>query len=141
MEALIRWYCRESGVRNLEKHVEKVYRKVALKVASRVEAAAAKLAPKAAKTEEAAAPAAPASPSIVADSTFGSAGDLTKLAEEEPKPAPAPAPAAAEPVKPVDLVTSLGLIPDDLFSADEDWAITEKNLSEYVGKPVFTSDR
>merc|ERR1719231_844097 len=29
---LIRWYCRESGVRNLKKHVEKIYRKAALKL-------------------------------------------------------------------------------------------------------------
>ena len=32
VRTLIRWYCRESGVRNLEKHVEKVFRKVALKL-------------------------------------------------------------------------------------------------------------
>ena len=30
--SLIRWYCREAGVRNLQKHVEKICRKVALKV-------------------------------------------------------------------------------------------------------------
>jgi len=29
---LIRWYCREAGVRNLQKHTEKICRKVALKV-------------------------------------------------------------------------------------------------------------
>jgi Lon-like ATP-dependent protease len=30
---LIRWYCRESGVRNLQKQVEKIFRKAALKIA------------------------------------------------------------------------------------------------------------
>lgn len=29
---LIRWYCRESGVRNLQKQIEKIYRKAALRV-------------------------------------------------------------------------------------------------------------
>lgn len=29
---IIRWYCREAGVRNLQKHIEKVYRKVALEL-------------------------------------------------------------------------------------------------------------
>jgi Lon-like ATP-dependent protease len=33
MDALIEDYCREAGVRNLQKHLEKIYRKVALKLA------------------------------------------------------------------------------------------------------------
>ena len=32
MTSLIQGYCREAGVRNLQKHVEKICRKVALKV-------------------------------------------------------------------------------------------------------------
>ncbi|KAJ2707897.1 ATP-dependent Lon protease pim1, partial [Coemansia spiralis] len=32
VEALVRSYCRESGVRNLKKHVEKIFRKAALKI-------------------------------------------------------------------------------------------------------------
>jgi len=32
VKALIKNYCRESGVRNLQKHIEKIYRKVAYKV-------------------------------------------------------------------------------------------------------------
>jgi Lon-like ATP-dependent protease len=32
LSALIKFYCRESGVRNLQKHIEKVHRKVAFKV-------------------------------------------------------------------------------------------------------------
>lgn len=65
IESLIRWYCRESGVRNLEKHISKVYRKAAYKVVT---------------------------------------------ATEEEREA-------------------------------SDWAITEENLEDYVGKPLFTSDR
>jgi len=65
LEALIRWYCREAGVRNLEKHIEKIYRRCALEV-----------------------------------------------------------------------VTSS----DDEKNA-KDWTVTEEKLSDYVGKPVFTSDR
>lgn len=32
IEELIKWYCRESGVRNLQKHIEKIFRKAALRV-------------------------------------------------------------------------------------------------------------
>ena len=32
LNTLNRSYCRESGVRNLRKHIEKIYRKVAYKV-------------------------------------------------------------------------------------------------------------
>ncbi|KAI9190795.1 Lon protease C-terminal proteolytic domain-containing protein [Polychytrium aggregatum] len=35
IESLIKNYCRESGVRNLKKHIEKVYRKAALKIVQR----------------------------------------------------------------------------------------------------------
>ncbi|KAF1775371.1 P-loop containing nucleoside triphosphate hydrolase [Phytophthora cactorum] len=38
---LVKQYCRESGVRNLEKHVEKVFRKVALEVVEDIERAKA----------------------------------------------------------------------------------------------------
>ncbi|XP_053406178.1 lon protease homolog, mitochondrial isoform X2 [Mercenaria mercenaria] len=34
MQELIKSYCRESGVRNLQKHIEKIYRKAALKIVS-----------------------------------------------------------------------------------------------------------
>lgn len=37
IDALIRWYCREAGVRNLEKHIEKVCRKLAHEVVQRAE--------------------------------------------------------------------------------------------------------
>jgi len=30
--SLIRWYCREAGVRNLQKHIDKVYRKSAIRI-------------------------------------------------------------------------------------------------------------
>merc|ERR1719263_1437077 len=37
VQSLIRWYCREAGVRNLSKQVDKVYRKLALRVVRELE--------------------------------------------------------------------------------------------------------
>jgi len=69
IESLIRWYCRESGVRSLEKHIEKAYRKLARKIVE-------------APTNEI----------------------------------------------------------EDSNSKDK-WIVTAKNLEEYVGKPIFHTDR
>ncbi|KAJ3264171.1 ATP-dependent Lon protease pim1 [Chytriomyces hyalinus] len=53
IELLIRSYCRESGVRNLKKHIDKVYRKAAFRVVSRGQEAEEKLKEtENAKTEE-----------------------------------------------------------------------------------------
>jgi Lon-like ATP-dependent protease len=37
LDSLIKWYCRESGVRNLKKHIEKIFRKAALKIVQKGE--------------------------------------------------------------------------------------------------------
>ena len=37
LEALVRWYCREAGVRNLEKHINKITRKLALQIVAEME--------------------------------------------------------------------------------------------------------
>ena len=50
--SLIRWYCREAGVRNLQKHVERICRKVALKVVQASQAAQAAEAQAAEAAEE-----------------------------------------------------------------------------------------
>ncbi len=139
VEALIRWYCRESGVRNLEKHIEKLYRKVAVKIAARVESAAAKLALPAVSSAAAVAPHAVEIPP---------AADLESATESGSPAATAAAPVStstpavgALPEVPADPIGAMGLTSSDLFEDDEDWVISDKNLADYVGKPTFTSDR
>uniref|UniRef100_A0AAV1TBY4 Lon protease homolog, mitochondrial n=1 Tax=Peronospora matthiolae TaxID=2874970 RepID=A0AAV1TBY4_9STRA len=85
---LVKQYCRENGVRNLEKHVEKIFRKVALEVVRDIEST------KAADIQE--------------------GGEPTSAAEEH----------------------------REEVSEDKDrFLITPEKLSQYVGKPIFTSDR
>lgn len=72
IESLVRWYAREAGVRNLEKHINKITRKLALQVVAEDEG--------------------------------------TELNEKSSR-------------------------------KSASWEVTDENLSEYVGKPIFTSDR
>jgi Lon-like ATP-dependent protease len=72
IENLVRWYCREAGVRNLSKHIDKITRKLALQVVAEDEGT-----------------------------------ELTKKSKRK----------------------------------SESWCVSEENLKDYVGKPIFTSDR
>lgn len=72
IELLVRWYCREAGVRNLNKHIEKITRKLVLQLVAEDEGA-----------------------------------ELTEKSARKSKT----------------------------------WKVNEKNLEDYVGKPIFTSDR
>jgi len=91
IDSLIRWYCREAGVRNLEKHLERIYRKVALKMVQAREDA-----------ED-------------ADATVDGEGEGAR-----------------------------GIVSAERQSGaeeDDGWSITAAALPDYVGKPLFTSDR
>jgi Lon-like ATP-dependent protease len=109
---LINKYCRESGVRNLKKHIEKVYRKAALKIVSEVgedalpEAEALTDEGKAAQEESA------------KDDTDANATpeNIEKQTAEKPRVA----------LK----------VPDSVHVS-----ITQENLKDYVGPPVYISDR
>ncbi|KAI8873318.1 ATP-dependent protease La [Ramicandelaber brevisporus] len=107
LEALIRNYCRESGVRNLKKHIEKIFRKVALKVVRTVD-------PKDEAVKQAAAAAATEA-TAAADAT--EAVDSAVATAEKPRPTPA-------------------VVPDSYSLT-----INADQLKDYVGPPLFTSDR
>ncbi|SZF02123.1 unnamed protein product [Blumeria hordei] len=101
IEELIKFYCRESGVRNLKKHIEKVYRKSALKI---VKDLGEDVLPETeALTEEGKA-------AVTESNKDG------KETSETPR---------------------VGLqVPNTVHVA-----IDKDNLKEYVGPPIFTSDR
>ncbi|KAJ1814729.1 ATP-dependent Lon protease pim1, partial [Coemansia sp. RSA 2598] len=111
VDALIRNYCRESGVRNLKKHIEKIFRKAALKV---VESGVAIEAPK---------PSEPAK-----DGVGSEAGSAKPESVSETEPKNGTKTDAALPQKMT--------IPDS-YSLE----ITAGALKDYVGPPVFESDR
>jgi Lon-like ATP-dependent protease len=112
IEELINKYCRESGVRNLKKQIEKVYRKSALKIIQDLGEEA--LPESEALTPEGAAALAESKrdSSDVKDTPEATANETT----EKPRIA----------LK----------VPDSVHVE-----ITRENLKDYVGPPVFTSDR
>ncbi|KAF1913411.1 Lon protease C-terminal proteolytic domain-containing protein [Ampelomyces quisqualis] len=109
---LINKYCRESGVRNLKKHIEKVYRKAALKIVTEVGEDA--LPEAEALTEEGKA----AQMESEKDNTDANSTpeNMDKQTTEKPRVA----------LK----------VPDSVHVQ-----ITQANLKDYVGPPVYISDR
>ena len=112
IEELINKYCRESGVRNLKKQIEKVYRKSALKIIQDLGEEA--LPESAALTDEGKA------------AKEASEKDTSDVKET-------PQSIAEETTETPRLALQ---VPDDIHVN-----ISRENLKDYVGPPVFTSDR
>ncbi|PCH42097.1 ATP-dependent protease La [Wolfiporia cocos MD-104 SS10] len=125
IDVLIKYYCRESGVRNLKKHIEKIYRKAALKLVQDLgedvfpeEVAAVEASKEESKTVEKqdAPPNDPAAPETTVPKTDNEEGaGERKVTTIERKPLK---------------------VPDTVHVR-----ITPENLKDYVGPPVYYKDR
>lgn len=131
VDVLIKYYCRESGVRNLKKHIDKIYRKAALKLildlgetvfpepppvaaaSAPASSSAADTQPKTVDSQEP--PANKPNEVISEERTSNESGDLKTVTTQERKPL---------------------RIPDDIHVR-----ITPENLKDYVGPPVYHKDR
>ncbi|KAL7784059.1 ATP-dependent protease La [Trichoderma ceciliae] len=118
IEELIKSYCRESGVRNLKKQIEKVYRKSALKIVQ--ELGEDVLPEEEALTDEGKAAAEKAKASAAEAEEGSGKKAATEAGEGE---------TAEKPRKPL-------RVPDSVHVS-----IGKDNLTDYIGPPVFTSDR
>jgi ATP-dependent Lon protease len=115
IDVLIKHYCRESGVRNLKKQIEKIYRKVALKIVSEH------------------------SESISPEKVAGTDGAQETVKENEPEPVPANASDAAMNENPSDTVIEPRVpfkVPDTVHVE-----IGPQDLQKYVGVPIWTNER
>ena len=117
IESLIRWYCRESGVRNLKKHIDKIYRKAAFKIVDDLGETAlpepdVKETANSVETQEA--DVKPASERLPGDEQ-GTEPDRVNVTT-----------AVREPLK----------IPDSVQIR-----VNKENLKDYVGPPVYHKDR
>ncbi|EDR12043.1 uncharacterized protein LACBIDRAFT_189137 [Laccaria bicolor S238N-H82] len=127
VDVLIKYYCRESGVRNLKKHIDKIYRKAALKL---VKELGEETFPE------------PKEPELEAASAADSTSTTTStqsVPSQEPPPniPPPPSSSTQEKVKPITThLRSPMPIPSDIHVR-----ITPSNLKDYVGPPVYQKDR
>ncbi|KAL7950125.1 ATP-dependent protease La [Trichoderma barbatum] len=119
IEELIKSYCRESGVRNLKKQIEKVYRKSALKIVQELGEDA--LPEEKALTEEGKAAAAEKAKESAAEAEDGSGKKASTEASESET--------TEKPRKALQVPESVHV------------SIGKDNLTDYIGPPVFTSDR
>lgn len=113
IDELIKSYCRESGVRNLKKQIEKVYRKSALKIVQDL-------------GEEVF----PESEALTED---GKAALESSRKEKDNKEAMSPQAAEQETTEKPRVALK---VPDSVQVT-----IDKENLKDYVGPPIFTSDR
>lgn len=151
IEELIKSYCRESGVRNLKKQIEKVYRKSALKIVQELgedglPEAAALADSSASETKEAESTASaeastPELESVSGDETSTTTSTTTASATASATASTTASTTASstessatstgpeKPRKPLKVPESVHVV------------IDAENLKDYVGPPVFTSDR
>ncbi|ETW83354.1 mitochondrial ATP-dependent protease [Heterobasidion irregulare TC 32-1] len=119
VDMLIKYYCRESGVRNLKKHIDKIYRKAALKIVQDL--------------GEDAFPEARALPAAPTDEQ----GEPKTVEAQDAPEASTPQVDKAEERK---AVTTEQRKPFDV-PASVHVRITPENLKDYVGPPIYHKDR
>ncbi|KGN60995.1 lon protease homolog 1, mitochondrial [Cucumis sativus] len=142
---LIENYCREAGVRNLQKHIEKIYRKIALHLVRNGASNEAELAEIVESNEEKA--------DIVDESSKSSSGSESQvdgeLIDESSQDQKIESSAEAEKIS-SDLLADDSLPNQPVDAKDDESDVTNKvekvivdstNLADYVGKPVFHAER
>lgn len=127
--ALIRYYCRESGVRKLKQQIEKVFRKAALKIVQDIPEPLAedkaKIVPPAEAPAETSKSASSESSEVIED----------KVEKQDGETATAPESTSD------DRKTTTGVRKPLEIPASVSVEITAENLLDYVGPPVYQKDR
>ncbi|CAI4037223.1 hypothetical protein SMKI_02G0910 [Saccharomyces mikatae IFO 1815] len=117
--ALMKYYCRESGVRNLKKHIEKIYRKAALQVVKKLSIEDSPI---------------PSDDSNSKESASSSSSSSEENANKNTK-------SSSKKSKDNDLEKTSNDIKALKTSEKINVSISQENLKNYVGPPVYTTDR
>lgn len=142
VDVLIKYYCRESGVRNLKKHIDKIYRKAALNIILEhgeemfPEPPEPTPAPAAASTDDVSSNSASATTTVESQEPLSNEPKETVTSEEETSASGASKNSNSE-LKTVTTQERKPLrVPEHITVR-----ITPENLKEYVGPPVYHKDR
>ncbi|KAJ3825812.1 ATP-dependent protease La [Lentinula raphanica] len=120
IDSLIKWYARESGVRNLKKMVEKIFRKTALKIVQDLGEE---------KLPEPPLPADAAAAAVIPATEPSTDSPVTPLTQPDPEHDQKIHPTTTEKRAPLVIPPSVHV------------RITADNLKDYVGPPVYQKDR
>ncbi|KAI5292823.1 ATP-dependent Lon protease pim1 [Ascosphaera acerosa] len=137
VEELIKSYCRESGVRNLKKQIEKVYRKAALKIIQDIPEE--ELQPEEEKAEQASPTEDTAASATTEATTAATTAEQAKGSEPAEDSQPSTIGVQTE-ESPTEKEESSHIVPARVPDGTH-LLITRDNLKDYVGPPIFTSDR
>ena len=153
LEDIIRWHAREAGVRNLEKLLGKLFRKAAIRIVQAREARVAEL--KAAgnwpppptavspAVETLSVPITDTAAAAPVDQGASSTAGVTPVTKSDAEAAQVDANATGQQKAVPESAAATASQHAEPIVAVEDpaWTITRANLPDYIGKPVFTSDR
>ncbi|KAJ9185997.1 hypothetical protein P3X46_005557 [Hevea brasiliensis] len=131
--ALIENYCREAGVRNLQKHIEKIYRKIALKLVREGEESESDVSgePKEAKAE-----------SVQTSSESIDDGSSEKNNETSTdQPSDQIQGPVDQPVDSKEATETQKIEESEVTRAVKKVLVDTSNLTDFVGKPVFHAER
>lgn len=138
IEALIRYYCRESGVRNLKKHIDKIYRKAAFKIVSDLGETALPEPTPDASTSATATSESTSAPSEGQDRTVE-----TQLPDTKPASEALPGDESSSTLSEEESRTPVTTKPREPLKVPEGISIqvNNENLRDYVGPPIYHKDR
>ncbi|GMI88872.1 lon protease 1 [Hibiscus trionum] len=137
---LIENYCREAGVRNLQKHIEKIYRKIALRLVREGSSNEAVISGEVVQPTEAKAevvdetdqPAAANETAVEVESVRNSSHELRSESSVK---------TSDQPQDSKDAIDTEELQETETTKAVEKVLVDPSNLADFVGKPVFHADR
>ncbi|KAK5813597.1 hypothetical protein PVK06_029048 [Gossypium arboreum] len=136
---LIENYCREAGVRNLQKHIEKIYRKIALRLVREGSSNESVISGEVVQSAEAKAEVDETDQHAAANETAAEVESVGNSSHELKSESSVQT--SDQPKDPKDATETEKLKETETSKAVEKVSVDASNLADFVGKPVFHAER